>query len=211
MRLKEAEEIAERLDFEKGSGLVTAVVQDSMSREVLMVAFMDREAFLKTVTTSRMWYYSRSRKKLWMKGESSGNTQRVENFCIDCDGDAVLFRVKQRGNACHSGNRTCFFREYGERGRFLSLDELFSIILDRKNKSRRGSYTNELLREQKKLLGKIKEESDELIEAAELKGKREVVWEACDLLYHTLVLLAKKDLSLKEIYAELDRRNSSRE
>ena len=140
-----------------------------------------------------------------MKGESSGNVQLVENFCIDCDGDSVLFRVKQKGNACHTGSRTCFFRVYG-RKKYISVDELFSVVLDRKRKPRRGSYTNELLRNEEKLLGKIREESDELIEAAELKDKEEIVWEACDLLYHMLVLLANKDISLKEIYAELGRR-----
>ncbi|NYZ76028.1 phosphoribosyl-ATP diphosphatase [Candidatus Micrarchaeota archaeon] len=129
----------------------------------------------------------------------------VENFCTDCDGDTVLFRVKQIGNACHTGNRTCFFRTYG-REEYISVDELFSVVLDRKRKPRIGSYTNELLRNEEKLLGKIREESDELIEAAELKDKDEVVWEACDLLYHMLVLLAKEDVSLKEIYAELGRR-----
>jgi phosphoribosyl-ATP pyrophosphohydrolase/phosphoribosyl-AMP cyclohydrolase len=208
MKLKQAREIADRLNFEKGRGLVTAIAQDSGSREVLMVAFMNRDAFLKTVTTGRMWYYSRSRKRLWMKGESSGNVQLVENFYTDCDGDSVLFGVKQKGNACHTGNRTCFFRGYGKR-MYFDLDELFSLILDRKVKPKSGSYTNKLLKNQKKLLGKIREESDELIEAAELKDKDEVVWEACDLLYHMLVLLARKDISLNDIYTELGKRHKS--
>jgi len=208
MKLKQAREIADRLNFEKGRGLVTAIAQDSGSREVLMVAFMNRDAFLKTVTTGRMWYYGRSRKRLWMKGESSGNIQLVENFYTDCDGDSVLFGVKQKGNACHTGNRTCFFRTYGKR-KYVSVDELFSIILDRKMRPKRGSYTNELLRNEEKLLGKIREESDELIEAAELKDKDEVVWEACDLLYHMLVLLARKDISLNDIYTELGKRHKS--
>jgi len=207
MKLKEAKEIADSLDFKKGNGLIAAVAQNSESREVLMVAFMNKDAFLKTLTTRRMWYYSRSRKRLWMKGESSGNAQLVESFCTDCDGDSVLFRVKQIGNACHTGSKTCFFRKYGEKGEYFSLDELFSVILDRKDRPKRDSYTNELLKKQKKLLGKIKEESTELIEAAELKNKDEIVWETCDLLYHILVLLANKDISLKEIYAELGRRS----
>lgn len=126
---------------------------------------------------------------------------------IYCDGDSVLFRVKQKGNACHTGNITCFFTGYGER-KYLNLDELFSVILDRKSRPKSDSYTNKLLKNQKKILEKIKEESDELIEAAELKGKDEVVWEACDLLYHTLVLLAEKNGSLEDIYSELYRRHN---
>ncbi|MEM3555998.1 MAG: bifunctional phosphoribosyl-AMP cyclohydrolase/phosphoribosyl-ATP diphosphatase HisIE [Candidatus Micrarchaeia archaeon] len=202
MNLKEAEETADTLDFKKGRGLIVAVAQDSESKEVLMVAFMNRNAFLKTLTTGRMWYYSRSRKKLWMKGETSGNFQLVEGFRVDCDADAVLFKVKQIGNACHTGNRTCFFKNEKE----LSLEELFSLILDRKKFPRDGSYTNELLRKQRKLLAKIKEESDELTEAVEFKSKKEVIWEACDLLYHVLVLLAKKEVNLNDVYLELGRR-----
>lgn len=208
MKLKQAREIADRLNFENGRGLVTAIAQDSGSREILMVAFMNRDAFVKTLTTGKMWYYSRSRRRLWMKGESSGNIQLVENFYTDCDGDSILFEVKQKGSACHTGNRTCFFRMYG-RKRYVSVDELFSIILGRKRKPKRGSYTNELLKNEEKLLGKISEESGELIEAAELKDKDEVVWEACDLLYHMLVLLAEKDVSLGDIYAELSRRHKN--
>jgi len=208
MKLKQAMEIADKLNFKKGDGLITAVAQDSVSKEVLMVGFMNRDAFIKTLTSKRMWYYSRSRKRLWMKGESSGNVQLIENFYIDCDGDSVLFGVKQKGNACHTGNKTCFFRGYGKR-KYFTLDELFSVILNRKMKPKTGSYTNRLLKNQKKLLGKIKEESDELIEAAELKGKNEVVWEACDLLYHMFVLLVKKEISLDEIFSELGRRRGS--
>ena len=208
MKLRQAGKIADSLNFKKGNGLVTAITQDSGSKEVLMVACMDRDAFIRTITTGKMWYYSQSKKRLWMKGESSGNVQLVENFYIDCDGDSVLFRVKQKGNACHTGNKTCFFRGYGKR-MYFDLDELFSLILDRKVRPKSYSYTNRLLKNQKRLLGKIREESDELIEAAELKDKDEVVWEACDLLYHMLVLLARKDISLNDIYTELGKRHKS--
>lgn len=207
MRCREAERIASRINFRKGDGLVPAIAQ-SAGGEVLMLAFMNRDALLKTLTSGRMWYYSRSRKKLWEKGESSGNAQRWESFSVDCDADSLLFRVAQRGNACHTGNRTCFYTEYGKQTS-LSLDELYSLVLDRKKNMRENSYTCKLLRDERKLLGKIDEESAELVRAVG-EGRRQVIWESCDVLYHMLVLLAKENVSMEEIYRELGRRNKKR-
>lgn len=203
MNKKEAEAFARKLDFEKSKGLVVAIAQDADTGEVLMQAFMNREALLRTLTSGEMWYYSRSRGRLWKKGETSGCIQRVIDFSSDCDLDAVLFRVVQIGNACHMGKTSCFseFRQQS-----FSIGDLARIIMDRKKNPCEGSYTCKLLGDEKLLLEKIREESGELIEAAEDGKKGEIVWEACDLLYHMFVLLAEKGITLNDVCNELRRR-----
>ncbi|MEW6329595.1 MAG: bifunctional phosphoribosyl-AMP cyclohydrolase/phosphoribosyl-ATP diphosphatase HisIE [Candidatus Micrarchaeota archaeon] len=199
-----AEKIACKIDFGKCRGLVPAIAQ-AADGEVLMLAFMSREALVRTLTTGKMWYYSRSRRKLWRKGETSGNEQLVEKLYIDCDNDALLFRVRQIGSACHTGKSNCFGTP-----RKFSLEELFRVIWERRKNPRKNSYTNKLLRDEDRIYGKIEEESNELIEVARGGKKKEIIWEAGDVLYHLLVLLARKNVKLGEVLAELERRRTAK-
>ncbi|MEM4389976.1 MAG: bifunctional phosphoribosyl-AMP cyclohydrolase/phosphoribosyl-ATP diphosphatase HisIE [Candidatus Micrarchaeia archaeon] len=202
MRLsrKEAERFARSLDYRKGGGLVVAIAQ-SQDGEVLMQAFQNYEAVVRTLVSGKMHYYSRERARLWRKGEESGNEQRVKAFYPDCDRDAVLYIVSQKGVACHTGSRTCF-RQPAEFG----LKQLFGIIQERKKSAPAGSYTRKLLRDRRLALAKLREEAEEFAEALEGKGKRAIVWEAADLMYHTLVGLASRGVTLEEVERELARR-----
>ncbi len=193
-------------------GLVPAVAQDFSTREVLMLAYMNREALEKTLSTGRAHYYSRSRKKLWLKGETSGNFQFVKGVFYDCDGDTILLVVDQKGPACHTGERTCFFRSIGKEaerppaGPWI-LSDLFRVLLERKSAPPEKSYVASLYAKGlEKILGKVDEECGELIEAARDKGRKEIVHETADLLFHTMVLLAERGISAEEVYSELNRR-----
>ncbi len=201
---KTAAEFAEKINFSKLGGLVPAVAQDAVTRRVLMVAFMDKEALVKTLTSGYAHYFSRSRKRIWRKGEESGNVQKVNAVKADCDNDTILLCVEQKGNACHSGNATCF----GE-GEF-GLLELVQLIEERKNSPPDGSYTTKLLKDRKLAVAKVLEEGAEFAMAAKEGGKNEQMWEACDLLYHTLALAAACGISLSEIEKELQRRHKAR-
>lgn len=198
---KKAKEFASTLDFSKGNGLVVAVAQ-SESGEVLMVAFQNKEAVVKTFSTGGMWYWSRSKGRLWMKGEESGNVQELVSFDADCDKDCVLYVVKQKGVACHTGSRNCF----GKEAKF-GLRELFELVDERKRAPVSGSYTNKLLADKKKIVEKVVEECSEVVEAFEEKDEKEVVWEACDVLYHLFVLCASRGVGFKDLEAELEKRH----
>lgn len=203
MSVKKAEEFAEKVNFKKLGGLVPTIAQDSETGRVLMLAFMNKEALVATLTTGYMAYYSRSRRSLWKKGESSGCTQEVIGFSVDCDSDSLLFLVKQKGVACHTGAESCFSK-INVPG--FGLERLFAIICERKRKPKIGSYTCKLLSDEKLMLKKIGEESAEFIIAVRDEKKKEIVWEACDLLYHALVLLAAKGITPAEIREEFARR-----
>jgi len=197
---KKAEAFAGRLDFRKGNGLVAAIAQ-SEGGEVLMLAFQDRQAVVKTLSTGRMHYYSRERKRLWRKGEESGNVQELSAFYPDCDWDSVLYIVRQKGVACHTGSQTCFRQP--ER---FTLAQLAQLILERKKKAPAGSYTKKLFSNRRLALEKLLEESIEFAEAVEIKKKKDVVWEAADLFYHALVNLALRGTTLEDVEKELERR-----
>ncbi len=173
------------------------IVQDAGTKDVLMLAYANAEALRKTKTTKYAWFYSRSRKKLWKKGETSGNTMRVKSVSWDCDKDALLYAVEPVGPACHTGGQTCFGP------RVFSLEGLFGVLLQRKAAPPIGSYTAKLLEKPAFLNAKIMEEAEELTLA---KTKREVAWEAADVLYFTLVILAEKGSSLEDVKTELERR-----
>jgi phosphoribosyl-AMP cyclohydrolase / phosphoribosyl-ATP pyrophosphohydrolase len=191
-----------QLDFSKNNGLIPAIVQDFETRDVLMLAWQNREAVDKTLQTGEMWFYSRSRKSLWHKGETSGNRQQVVDIKIDCDNDTLLYQVKPMGPACHSGEETCFGAK-----RF-SLATLAKIIDDRKQNPSPNSYTVSLLQDEQRILDKIAEESAEVIQAVEKnEGRDAIVWEVSDLFYHVLVLLAKKNIALVQIESHLQKRN----
>lgn len=191
------EAFAASLNWEKGNGLVSTVVEDASS-QVLMAAWSSRESLARMFETGKSWFYSRSRKKLWMKGETSGNVQELVRARVDCDGDTVLLTVRPRGPACHTGKYSCF----GEKN--FSFDELYEVIKERIENPPAGSYTATLVGD--KLSEKIMEEAGELVEA---KTRDEVVWEAADLLYFTWVRMARSGVAPGDILAELRRRRRS--
>ena len=193
-------------------GIIPTVVQDADTGEVLMLAYMNRESLEKTVTSGETWFWSRGRQMLWHKGESSGNTQRVRSILVDCDADTLLVRVEQKGNACHTGERTCFFTTaFGGVEASASLAEVLGSlsrrIAERKRDMPEGSYTTKLFREgTDRILKKVGEEAGEIIIAAKNHHKGEIAWEIADLLYHLLVLMEQEEVPLNKIAEELERR-----
>jgi len=193
-------------------GLLPVVVQDYKTQEVLMVAYMNREAFETTVRTGRMTYWSRSRQELWVKGLTSGHFQYVRELRIDCDNDTLLAKVMQVGAACHTGNRSCFYRpilkkEYDETNPLAVFEDVFSVILDRKAHPKEGSYTNYLFDKGiDKILKKVGEEATEIVIAAKNPDPEEIKYEISDFLYHVMVLMAEKGVSWEDITKELARR-----
>ncbi|MBI5681642.1 MAG: bifunctional phosphoribosyl-AMP cyclohydrolase/phosphoribosyl-ATP diphosphatase HisIE [Deltaproteobacteria bacterium] len=194
-------------------GLVPAVVQEYTSSRVLMLAYMNKEALEKTISTGIAHYFSRSRNKLWMKGETSGNTQSVKAVYYDCDEDTILLSVHQTGVACHTGEMSCFYRRLdGKTSDFRLqtsdiLSDLFQTIKERKTASPEKSYVASLYSKGKgKILAKIKEESSELIEAAGDGVRKEIIHETADLWFHTMVLLGEMDIELDDVLNELKRR-----
>ena len=192
-----------------GNGLICAIAQDYESGEVLMQAYMNREAFDKTLETGYAHYWSRSRQKLWKKGEESGHLQKVIGVYLDCDSDCVLLKVQQTGAACHTGNYTCFFTPVRECGVGAEmLGQLQRIVEDRKENPEEGSYTNYLFdKGVDKIAKKASEEPVELIIAAKNGDKEEIVGECADLFYHTLVLLANAGVKLSDVCTELKNRH----
>jgi phosphoribosyl-ATP pyrophosphohydrolase/phosphoribosyl-AMP cyclohydrolase len=192
-------------------GLVPAVAQDARTGEVLMLAWMDAESWGKTLSTRQAHFWSRERKALWRKGETSGNTMTVVSVTLDCDCDAVLLRVIPAGPACHTEKRSCFFNHAAGEARKSSagfLGVLEEVIAARKAEPKEGSYTASLLRGGIETIAqKVGEEATETIVAALGQSDERVVSEAADLLYHTLVLLAARGLSLADVEAELERRH----
>lgn len=201
-------------------GLIPAIVQDAYTGDVLMLAYMNRESLDKSIETGFAHYWSRSRQQLWMKGETSGNTQKICNIYYDCDMDTLLLKVEQKGNACHTGNKTCFFnilevfkedRPTDEDG-FDKADakilyELYSVIEDRKQNPIEGSYTNYLFDEGiDKILKKVGEEATEVVIGAKNNSHDEVVYEVSDLIYHLLVLLVNQSINIDDIFKELQSR-----
>lgn len=225
-------EILKELKFDD-KGLIPVVTQDCRTDEVLMVAYMNEEAFLRTIETGKVHYWSRSRQSLWLKGETSGHFQHVKSISIDCDGDTLLIKVEQKGAACHTGHHSCFYRKVDAEGISEEakqaaqnpeiipsakepaemkhtedltkvLHEVFDVVLDRKKNPKEGSYTNYLFEKGvDKILKKIGEETAEVIIAAKSPSKDDVKYEIADLFYHILVLMAEKGMSLDDVYNEL--------
>ncbi|MCO6041928.1 bifunctional phosphoribosyl-AMP cyclohydrolase/phosphoribosyl-ATP diphosphatase HisIE [Thermococcus alcaliphilus] len=203
--------LLEKVDWKKNNGVVPVIVQDTKG-EVLTLAYMNKEALEKTIKTGYAHYYSRSQKRIRMKGEISGNVQKVREVRIDCDNDALLLIVEQVGVACHTGNYSCFYRKLGEPEKtekeidysLTILRELEELIKERKKAPKEKSYTSLLFKEGKeKIYKKFGEEAIEVLVA----DKREnIIYETADLLYHLLVLLAYNEISLGEVMNELRRR-----
>jgi phosphoribosyl-ATP pyrophosphohydrolase/phosphoribosyl-AMP cyclohydrolase len=193
-------------------GLLPAVVQDAVSGAVLMVAWMNGEALRKTRDTGLVWFWSRSRKALWQKGETSGNVLQLVELRLDCDADAVLVRARPTGPVCHTGKQACFFRRIdGEEDEGLAavtaIERLEQTIAERKASTAETSYTKSLLESPEKMVGKIEEECGELV--AELRGDDEakIVHEAADVMFHVMVGLASKGVAIRRVWDELDRRS----
>ena len=224
-------DIINQLKYDE-KGLIPAITQDYKTDEVLMLAYMNREAVEKTLETGRAHYYSRSRQSLWLKGETSGHFQNVRSVSFDCDNDTLLLKVEQIGAACHTGHRSCFYRktEVGTNAEIKSeavgntpliaekakdtapagrevLQAVYDVIADRVIHPKEGSYTNYLLdKGLDKILKKIGEETSEVIIAAKNNSQSDTCYEIADLLYHIMVMMVKQGMTLEEIYAELDKR-----
>lgn len=199
------------LKFDK-KGLIPAIVQDVDTKEVLMLAYMNKESLIKTLTEKKATYFSRSRQELWTKGETSGNIQNVSGFYYDCDKDTILLLVKQKGVACHTGNYSCFFNEIFSGEEVLKSEliyRLYELIKDRKHNPQKGSYTNYLLDQGlDKILKKVGEESAEVIIGAKNENKDEIIYEISDLIYHILVLMVNSNVSIEDIKCELKSRKN---
>lgn len=193
-------------------GLIPVVVQDYKTLEVLMVAYMNEEAYLTTLKSGRMTYFSRSRNELWLKGETSGHYQYVKEMTADCDNDTLLAKVSQIGAACHTGSYSCFFneimkKEYKQTNPLKVFEEVFGVIKDRKVHPKEGSYTNYLFDKGiDKILKKLGEEATEIVIAAKNPNANEIKYEISDFLYHMMVLMVEKGVTWEEITEELSRR-----
>jgi phosphoribosyl-ATP pyrophosphohydrolase/phosphoribosyl-AMP cyclohydrolase len=204
----------EELDWQKSGGLLPAIVQDAMSGAVLMLGYMNREALAKTRSSGRVTFWSRSKGRLWTKGETSGHFLELREIAADCDGDSILVLAQPKGPTCHLGTATCWGatppRSAAERLAFLATLE--QVIVERMASRPEGSYTAKLLAEgTRRIAQKVGEEGLELALAGVAQSDRDIIGEAADLFYHTLLLLKVKDLSLEQVVAELRSRHTQHE
>ncbi len=216
---KEIEEFISKINFKKMSGLVPVVIQDIDSDKVLMQAFMNEEALKLTLKTGKMHYWSRTKGRIWLKGEESGHYSILEDAILDCDNDAILFKVHQIGVCCHTGEDSCFHNslrsllqlkmENKLDGRFL--EKIYEVILERINNPKEGSYVASLCSKgEDAILQKIGEEAFEVVLASKKDDEKEIIFEASDLIFHVLVLLAYKKIGLKKIFEELEKRHKAK-
>lgn len=204
----------ENIKFDE-NGLIPAVLQNCETDEVLMVAYMNEEALKMTMETKKATFWSRSRGKIWIKGETSGNYMNVKEVRLDCDGDCLLVSVQPDGPACHTGNRSCFYRvmdgekltESTEAKKSDILTRLTAVTLDRKANPKEGSYTNYLFdKGEDKILKKVGEEAAEVVIAGKNRDKDEIKYESADLLYHMTVMLVDNGLTWEDVFDELESR-----
>ena len=200
-------------DFKLNSdGMVPVIAQDYQTNEVLMLAYMNEKAFNTTLETGKMTYWSRSRNELWTKGLTSGHLQFVKSLTLDCDNDTILAKVSQVGAACHTGNRTCFYRdlvkkEFNNVNPLEVFENVYQIIKDRKEHPKEGSYTNYLFDKGiDKILKKVGEECTELVIAAKNPDPEEIKYEMSDFLYHAMVLMVERGVTWEDITEELANR-----
>jgi len=198
--------------------LIPAIAQDYKTNEILMLAYMNEEAYNLTLSSGYAHYFSRSRQRLWKKGESSNHTQELKDILLDCDADTVILKIKQNGVACHTGRKSCFFTSVLQDKVILNkeidtdtiygvVDRLYHTILERKNsKDTTKSWTTKLLNDKELMLSKIREEADEVCEAIDNESDQQVIYEGADLLYHTLVGLGYRDITPDRVKQELARR-----
>lgn len=199
-------------------GLIPAIVQDADTKEVLMLAYMNKESLQLSVEKGETWFFSRSRNELWHKGATSGNTQKIVEMKLDCDGDAVVVLVKPNGPACHNGTTSCFTESVYKTDEAVAVTdasfllELEALIAERKKSMPEGSYTTYLFdKGVDKILKKVGEEAAEVIIAAKNRDHEELSWETADLLYHLLVLLQEQELPLEAVLTVLKERHAGKE
>lgn len=208
----------EKIDWEKVDGLLPVVTQDATTNEILMLAYMNKEALTLTLETKLAHYFSRTKQRIWKKGESSNHLQHVQDVLVDCDNDTLLIKVKQDGVACHTGRKSCFFTklesdetihdvQVDTSASYGVIDTLYHTICERKNDDPSKSYTSKLLNgKENSMLKKIVEEAGEFTFAIKDSDNEEAVYEAADLMYHCLVALASKNISPDRVKQELSRR-----
>ncbi len=196
-----------QIDFNKGDGMVPVIVQDADTLKVLMLAYMNREAYEMTAQTGRATFYSRSRDQLWEKGETSGNWLEVRDISVDCDGDTLLLMAEPKGPVCHTGSATCFGNVNNRDISFLG--KLDDLILQRKRELPENSYTTTLFNAGlNKVAQKLGEEAVELIIESKDNNEELFLNEAADLVYHLVVLLRQKDFSIRDVISLLEKRHS---
>ncbi len=197
-------------------GLIPAVVQDATTKDILMVGYMNEDTLKKTIETNRAVFWSRSRQTEWIKGETSGNYLYVKEILVDCDEDCLVIMAESAGPACHTGNRTCFYRKL-KNGELTDIDatssssnilqRLMAVTLDRQKNPKEGSYTNYLFEKgENKILKKVGEEAAEVVIAGKNRDKDEISYEVADLMYHLTVMLADNDMTWDDIFEELEKR-----
>ncbi|AZL53120.1 bifunctional phosphoribosyl-AMP cyclohydrolase/phosphoribosyl-ATP diphosphatase HisIE [Aliarcobacter skirrowii] len=212
--------ILEKIEWEKMDDLIPVITQDSSSNEVLMLAYVNKEALELTLKTGFAHYFSRSKQRIWKKGESSNHTQKIVDIFLDCDNDTLLFKVIQEGVACHTGRKSCFFTNIQNEKIFEDvlvdtsktysvIDSLYHTIQERKNEDTTKSYTAKLLKgDTNSMLKKIVEEAGEFCFAIKDKNKDEAIYEAADITYHILVAMASLNIDPDRVKQELKRRFS---
>ena len=195
-----------KIDFDKNSvGLVPAIIQDVETKNVLMLGFMNKEALNLTLESNKVHFFSRSKNRIWMKGEESGNFLNLISLKPDCDNDSLLLKVKPQGPTCHKGDDTC----WGEKNDQNFLNTLEKIITDRITNPNDNSYVSNLFEKGiDKIAQKLGEEATEVIIASKNENKKELIYESADLLFHFLILLQKKNLRFKDVVNELEQRNN---
>ena len=198
--------------------LIPAIAQDHETNEILMLAYMNEEAYNLTLSTGFAHYFSRSKQRIWKKGESSNHTQEVKDILLDCDADTLVLKIHQNGVACHTGTKSCFFTSVVQNKRILEqevntdamygvVDTLYHTVLERKNSNdTQKSWTKKLLNDKELMLSKIREEADEVCVAINEESDEQVIYESADLLYHTIVGLGYRDISPDRVKQELARR-----
>ena len=216
--MKTLESILECINWDKVDNLLPVIVQDAQSNDVLMLAYMNKEALILSLETKTAHYFSRTKGRLWKKGESSGHIQHIKDFFLDCDQDTLLLKIKQDGVACHTGRKSCFFEqlETGDiiQKQEIQTDEMYSVIdtlyhtiLSRKGGDPEKSYTSQLFHKgENSILKKVAEEAAEFAYAIKDNNEEEIVYEAADLLFHSLVALGYRNISPERIERELARR-----
>ncbi|HVW95147.1 MAG TPA: bifunctional phosphoribosyl-AMP cyclohydrolase/phosphoribosyl-ATP diphosphatase HisIE [Mucilaginibacter sp.] len=193
-----------QIDFNKLSGLIPVIIQDEQTLEVLMLGYMNQEAYEKTVNEQKVTFFSRSKNRLWTKGETSGNFLHVKTIDIDCDNDTLLIKVKAEGPTCHTGSRSCFKTAFNQN----FIMELENIIDDRYKNPQEGSYVNKLRNKGiNKIAQKVGEEGVETVIAALAETETDLINEASDLVFHLLILLKEKNLKLENIAKNLESRH----
>ncbi len=202
----------------KKNPLIPAIAQDHKTNQVLMLAYMNEKAYNLTLSTGYAHYFSRSKQRIWKKGESSSHTQEVKDMLLDCDADTLVLKIHQNGVACHTGTKSCFFTSVMQEKRILEqevdtntmygvVDTLYHTVLERKNSNEtKKSWTKKLLNDKELMLSKIREEADEVCVAINEESDEQVIYESADLLYHAIVGLGYRDISPDRVKQELARR-----